>query len=137
MEPRTDRASQGLSRRDFPAGAAVAAVTAIANPVSAMAAADLPSDDYKVKNGRIKQSAMAALLAIPPDTLIDACHRMGVPAVESIGNDPKRLARVRELGMHIGFLGSHGFQKGPLDPANHAECEAKLRAGIELAERFQ
>ena len=38
--------------------------------------------------------------------------------------------------MHLGYMGSHGFQKGPLDPANHAECEAKLRAGIDLAERF-
>jgi hydroxypyruvate isomerase len=61
---------------------------------------------------------------------------MGMPAVESIGNDPKRLARVRSLGMHLGYIGSHGFAKGPLDPANYAECEAKLRAGIDLAAQF-
>lgn len=113
---------------------------AVAGAAGSAAAAppqvDVPPEDYKVANGRIKQSAMCSLLGIPPDTLIDVCHRMGMPAVESIGADPKRLAHVRELGMHLGYMGSHGFQKGPLDPANHAECEAKLRAGIDLAERF-
>ena len=131
--------SQAVTRRKLLAGAAGLAVSAnvAARAAEVPAGRDVPAEDYKVKNGRIKQSAMAALLGIPPDTLIDACHRMGVPAVESIGSDPKRLARVRELGMHLGFIGSHGFAKGPLDPANHAECEAKLRAGIDLAARFQ
>jgi hydroxypyruvate isomerase len=118
-------------------GASLAIAGATANGADAAPQRDVPPDDYKVQNGRIKQSAMASVLGIPADPLIDACHRMGMSAVESIGADPNRLARVRGLGMHIGYMGSHGFQKGPLDPANHAECEAKLRAGIDLAERFQ
>jgi hydroxypyruvate isomerase len=127
-----------LSRRGLiAAGASLAVAAAAGNAAGAPPQADVPPEDFKVKNGRIKQSAMGALLGIPPDTLIDACHRMGMSAVESIGNDPKRLARVRELGMHLGFIGSHGFNKGPLDPANQPECEAKLRAGIDLAARFQ
>src|SRR4051795_10830092 len=98
------------SRRDVIAASAMAAV-GLAGPlatISAAAAADLPPEDYKVVNNRIHQSAMGSVLTIPPDVLIDACHKMGMPAVESIGTDPKRLARVRSLGMHLGYIGSHG-----------------------------
>src|SRR4051794_11348224 len=93
------------------AGASLAAAGATVRAVAAPPQADVPPEDYKVANGRIMQSAMCSLLGIPPDTLIDVCHRMGMPAVESIGNDPKRLTRVRELAMHLGYMGSHGFQK--------------------------
>ncbi|MDB5319789.1 MAG: Sugar phosphate isomerase [Phycisphaerales bacterium] len=127
------------TRRDVIAASAMLAV-GVASPWAGAAAVaphlDLPPEDFKVSNNRIHQSAMGSVLTIPPDVLIDACHKMGMPAVESIGNDPKRLARVRGLGMHLGYIGSHGFAKGPLDPANHAECEAKLRAGIDLAAQF-
>jgi hydroxypyruvate isomerase len=127
-----------MSRRGLiAAGASLAVAGTTSSAAAAPPQVDVPREDYKVANGRIKQSAMCSLLGIPPDTLIDVCRRMGMSAVESIGNDPKRLGRVRELGMHLGYMGSHGFQKGPLDPANHADCEAKLRAGIDLAERFQ
>jgi hydroxypyruvate isomerase len=127
-----------VSRRGLiAAGASLAVAASGADTWAAPPQADVPAEDFKVKNGRIRQSAMGSLLGIPPDTLIDACHRMGMSAVESVGNDPRRFARVRQLGMHIGYMGSHGFQKGPLDPANQAECEAKLRAGIDLAEQFQ
>ena len=126
-----------VSRRGLIAAGASLAAAAAGVAAAAPPQVDVPAEDYKVANGRIKQSAMCSLLGIPPDTLIDVCHRMGMAAVESIGNDPKRLARVRELGMHLGYMGSHGFQKGPLDPANHAECEAKLRAAIDLGAQFQ
>lgn len=123
-----------VSRRTMLTSAALASVALCSE--GRAAAADLPPEDFKVSNNRIHQSAMGSVLTIPPDVLIDACHKMGMPAIESIGNDPKRLARVRGLGMHLGYIGSHGFAKGPLDPANHAECEAKLRAGIDLAAQF-
>jgi hydroxypyruvate isomerase len=121
-----------VSRRTVLTSAALASVALCAD----VNASETPPEDYKVVNNRIHQSAMGSVLTIPPDVLIDACHKMGMPAVESIGTDPKRLARVRSLGMHLGYIGSHGFAKGPLDPANHAECEAKLRAGIDLAAQF-
>src|SRR5580765_4711144 len=127
-----------LSRRQMLTATAAIASTAACSGISSAAppAGDLPPEDFKVKNNRIKQSAMGWMLSIPPDILIDACHKMGMAAVESVGDDPKRLAHVRELGMHIGYIGSHGFAKGPLDPANHAECEKKLRDGVDLAARF-
>ena len=115
------------------AGACTAAAFAADTAPHSSAA---PPEDYKVEKGRIKHSAMASVLGIAPDVLIDACHKMNMPAVESIGADPKRLARVRELGMHIGYMGGHGFVKGPLDPANWVECETKLKAGIDLAAKF-
>lgn len=123
-----------VSRRTVLTSAALASVALCADV--AARAAEAPPEDYKVVNNRIHQSAMASVLTIDPDVLIDACHKMGMPAVESIGADPKRLARVRSLGMHIGYISSHGFSKGPLDPANHPECEAKLRAAIDLAAQF-
>jgi len=127
-----------LTRRQMLTASAAIASTAACSGLSAAAPplADLPGEDFKVSNNRIKQSAMGWMLGIPSDILIDACHKMGMAAVESVGDDPKRLAHVRELGMNIGYIGSHGFQKGPLDPANWPECEKKLRDGIDLAVRF-
>ena len=127
-----------LSRRQMLTASAAIASAAACSSLSAAAPPlpNLPPEDYKVTNNHIKQSAMGWMLSIPPDILINACHKMGMAAVESVGDEPKRLAHVRELGMNIGYIGSHGFQKGPLDPANHAECEKKLRDGIDLAARF-
>lgn len=127
-----------LSRRQMlTSSAAIAAAAACsALPAAEPHPAALAPEDFKVTNNRIKQSAMGWMLGIPSDILIDACHKMGMAAVESVGDEPARLAQVRKLGMHIGYIGSHSYQKGPLDPANHAECEKKLRAGIGLAARF-
>ncbi|MFA5192758.1 MAG: TIM barrel protein, partial [Verrucomicrobiia bacterium] len=40
---------------------------------------------------------------------------------------------VRQLGLKISLVGSHGFSRGPLNPANHEFCLKKLRDGIDLA----
>ena len=133
--------NSAITRRGFVAAGAAAAVGAIGSARAAesglVTGMDIPQEDYRIKNGRIRHSAMCSVLTIDPDVLIDAAHRMGMPAVEAIGNDPKRLARARSMGLSLGYIGSHTFSKGPLDPANHAECEAKLRAGIDLAAQFQ
>ena len=39
---------------------------------------------------------------------------------------------IKELGLDISLVGSHGFKKGPVDPANHGECIEKLTEAIEL-----
>ena len=124
-----------LTRRELLGAGALVASTAMLS--SSAHAAEAPPADWKVQNGRIKQSAMCSMLGIAPDVCIDACHKMGMSAVEAIGNDPKRLARVRELGMHIGYMGGHGFQKGPFDPENWGDCEQRLRAGIDNAAKVQ
>ena len=39
---------------------------------------------------------------------------------------------IKELGLDISLVGSHGFKKGPVDPANHGECVQKLTEAIEM-----
>ncbi|MBN1441488.1 MAG: TIM barrel protein [Planctomycetes bacterium] len=71
---------------------------------------------------------------MPVEDLIEACHRMGMPAMEGI--DSKYYPMLKERGMVPGIVGSHGFGRGPLSRDNHAFCLEKLRAGIELAAEF-
>lgn len=93
---------------------------------------DVPREDYRIQNGRIRQSVMAwCFNPMPMEQLIAACHRMGMPAMEGI--DRKYYPRIRELGMSIALVGSHGFRRGPLNREHHAECIAKLNEGIDVA----
>ncbi|MEO1526956.1 MAG: TIM barrel protein [Planctomycetota bacterium] len=62
------------------------------------------------------------------------CKRIGLEAMEGIPSDV--YPQVTAMGLKISLTGSHGFQKGPLDPANHTEVEKKLRDGIDLAKKF-
>jgi hydroxypyruvate isomerase len=95
----------------------------------------VPPEDYRIQNGRIKQSVMGwCFEPMPMETLIEACHRMGMPAMEGI--DKKYYPRLRELGMTPAIVGSHGFKKGPFNRENHAFCIEKLREGIDLAAEF-
>lgn len=71
---------------------------------------------------------------VPMADLIAACHRMGMPAMEGIGRDV--YPQIRERGMKISLVGSHGFTKGPLDPENRAMCIEKLREGVDVAVQF-
>ena len=71
---------------------------------------------------------------MPTPELIDACHRMGMTAMEGIGRE--FYPKIRELGMNVSLVGSHGFTKGPLDPENRAFCIEKLREGIDVAVQF-
>jgi hydroxypyruvate isomerase len=59
---------------------------------------------------------------------------MGMPAMEGISS--QFYPKIRELGMNISLVGSHGFKKGPLSRDNHAMCIEKLRNGIDLAVEF-
>lgn len=71
---------------------------------------------------------------IPTAELMDACKAMGMTAMEGISSS--HYPRLRELGMKPSLVGSHGFRDGPTSPANHANCIAKLREGIDLAVQF-
>lgn len=127
-----------LSRRSFIGGAAAAcAGTALtAGPAQATEARDeIPPEDYRIAKGRIRQSVMGwCFNPLPTEDLIAACHRMGMPAMEGINS--RHYPRVRELGLEIALVGSHGFKKGPVSPDNHAFCVERLRAGIDLAVKF-
>ena len=71
---------------------------------------------------------------MPTEELIEACHRMGMPAMEGI--NAKYYPKLREMKMVPAIVGSHGFKKGPLNRDNHAMCIEKLREGIDMAAEF-
>ena len=122
--------SPGISRRRLIAtGAAIASAAAAG---CAAAAPDVPPEDYKVKNGRIRQSVMGwCFNPMPAPELARHCKAMGIVGIEGIGKE--HYPAVREIGLEVSLVGSHGFAKGPVNPANHAFCEKSLRDGIDLA----
>ena len=92
-----------LSRRGFVAGAAAALGDAAISvggesTASATQPADVPGEDYRIKNGRIKHSVMGwCYNPIPTEKLIEVCHRMGMPAMEGISR--QHYPKLKELGM--------------------------------------
>ena len=125
-----------VSRRGFLAGTPGAALgTAFAARAASGADAapkpDVPPEDYRVQNGRIKQSVYGwCFNPMPMEKLIEATHRMGVKAMD-IGS--AHYPRLRELGMKPAMTGGHGFTRGPFSRDNHAHCIQGLRKGIDLA----
>jgi hydroxypyruvate isomerase len=127
------------SRRAFLRHAALLTLgTAGAGGIRSLAKAqpsDVPPPDYRIQHGRIRHSVMGwCYNPMPTEDLIVACHRMGMSAVEGI--DARFYPRLRQLGMKPSLVGSHGFTNGPANPANHPECIARLREGIDLAVEF-
>ncbi len=129
-----------VSRRAFCAGAAAACATALvpvgpARPSEANAPPPAPPEDYRIQTGRIKHSVMGwCYNPVPVTEVIAACHRMGMTAMEGVGRNV--YPQIRERGMKISLVGSHGFTKGPLDPENRGMCIEKLREGIDVAVQF-
>ncbi|MBI4324725.1 MAG: TIM barrel protein [Chloroflexi bacterium] len=68
---------------------------------------------------------------MPVPELARHCKAIGLVAMEGI--DAKHYAMIRELGLAVSLVGSHGFGQGPFNPANHEFVESKLREGIGLA----
>ena len=67
---------------------------------------------------------------MPTLELASLCKEIGLVAMEGIS--PKYYPKIKELGLDISLVGSHGFKKGPVDPANHDECVQKIKQSIEL-----
>jgi hydroxypyruvate isomerase len=100
---------------------------------SQLIAAD--NDAFKIKNGRIRQSIMGwTYNPMPTPELAKLCREIGLVAMEGIGAE--HYPMVKELGMEISLVGSHGFARGPFNPANHDFVIQKLREGIDLAVKF-
>ncbi|MBL9139701.1 MAG: TIM barrel protein [Verrucomicrobiales bacterium] len=68
---------------------------------------------------------------MPVPELARLCRDIGLVAMEGI--DPKFYPEIQELGLEISLVGSHGFAKGPCNPAHHDHVVEKLREGIDLA----
>jgi hydroxypyruvate isomerase len=123
-----------VSRRTLLATGAILAVGANVSARGADAAArqDVPPEDYKVKNGRIRQSVMGwCFNPMKAPELARHCKKMGIVGIEGIGKE--HYPAVREIGLEVSLVSSHGFKQGPVNPANHEFCEKSLRDGIDLA----
>jgi hydroxypyruvate isomerase len=88
--------------------------------------------EFQIRNKRIRQSIMGwTYNFMPMPDLAKLCKEIGLVAMEGI--DPKHYPMIRDLGLAVSLVGSHGFTKGPFNTANHDMVEKKLRDGIDLA----
>ena len=125
-----------VNRRHFISSATAACAAVCLSSGGSLAQAsepttDIPPEDYRIQNGRIRQSVYGwCFRPMPTDTLIEACHRMGIPAMD-VGRN--HYPKLKSLGMKLTMSGGHGFGKGPFSRDNHAFCIEKLREGIDGA----
>ncbi len=118
-----------LTRREIFGTLAACATATLAMPA---AAASRVESDFKITKRRIRQSIMGwCFNPMPTEELAKHCRDVGLEAMEGIG--AQHYPMVRQLGLKISLVGSHGFSRGPLNPANHEFCLKKLRDGIDLA----
>ncbi len=100
---------------------------------------DATNPDFKVTNGRIRQSIMgwcfndqfssdkmANTLA-----LANYCKEIGIVAMEGIPREA--YSAVRNLGIDISLISSHGFAQGPCNSKYREQTVEKLYEGIEVA----
>ncbi|MCC9643432.1 TIM barrel protein [Rhodopirellula sp. JC740] len=86
----------------------------------------------KNSDSKLKQSIMGwCFKPMPVETLAKEAKQIGYVALEGIGAE--HYPMIQKMGLEISLVGSHGFQKGPVDPANHDSVEKSLRDGIDLA----
>lgn len=98
---------------------------------SALLAQKQTDPKFRIRNGRIKQSIMGwTFNPMPTPELARLSKEIGLVAMEGVSRQHYPL--LRKLGLDVSLVGSHGFKKGPADPANHTECAAKLTEAIEL-----
>jgi hydroxypyruvate isomerase len=119
-----------MNRRHFLTTAfAATAASRMSAQTIAKAAAD-PA--YVIKNKGIKHTLMGWCWK-PMDTLELAKHAKDIGLVGIEGIDSKLYPEVKKLGLDISLVGSHGFAKGPCNPAFHDEVVTKLTDSINLA----
>lgn len=122
-----------LSRRRLLATSPLLAGGAFLNTANAQTPRSAADPAFKVKNGRIRQSVMGWCFNghFTPIELAKHCKEIGIVAIEGVS--PEHFPEIRKLGLGISLVGSHGFEKGPCNPAFRGEVIAKLNAGIDLA----
>lgn len=125
-----------MNRRNFFRSSALTGL-GIAAGSGGFASAQLPmsaaESDFKITNGRIRQSIMGWTFNERMEMLELAklCKEIGLVAMEGI---PREIyPQVKEMGLEISLVGSHGFAQGPCNPDNIEMCIDKLRDGIEVA----
>ena len=124
-----------ISRRNIIKAAAGTALATTAASAQAQLIRDAATKEFKIKNKRIRQSIMGwTFNPMPTDELIATCVDIGLTGIEGISR--QFYPPARKAGLEISLVGSHGFGKGPNDPANHSMCIEKLTDGIDVAKQF-
>ncbi|HEY4262912.1 MAG TPA: TIM barrel protein [Schlesneria sp.] len=126
-------ANPPVSRRQILQGAAAAAVGMSLN---SSVHAQLPRQDadpkFQIKNGRIRQSVMGwCFNPMKNEVLAKHCKEIGLVAIEGIGREA--YPAVKELGLEISLVSSHGFGEGPCNPKYKDHCVQKLTEAIDVA----
>jgi hydroxypyruvate isomerase len=119
-----------INRRAF-----ISTTAGVAAGTAALTSLAADQDSFRITKGRIRQSIMGwTYNPMPTPELAQLCKEIGLVAMEGIGAE--HYPMVRELGLQISLVGSHGFARGPFNPANHDFVITKLREGIDLAVKF-
>jgi hydroxypyruvate isomerase len=88
--------------------------------------------EFKVKNRRIRQSVMGwCFNPMPALELAKHCRDIGIEGIEGISSE--HYQAVREMGLKVSLVSSHGFKVGPFNRANHPAVIKKLKESIDLA----
>lgn len=87
---------------------------------------------YRVRNQGVKHTLMGWCWK-PMETLTLAKHAkdIGLKGIEGI--ERKHYKDVKEMGLDISLVGSHGFAKGPCNPEYRDEVVSKLAEAIDVA----
>lgn len=138
--------SDQLTRRDAMLGAAVAITSTLGayhfHETNQVEAQESPRQNssrvdpaFKVVNARIQQSVMGwCFNPMKAIELARHCKEIGLVAIEGVGTE--HYPAIKELGLKISLVSSHGFAKGPLSRENHAFCLDKLRNSIDIAAEY-
>lgn len=127
--------SEKFSRRGVlraASGLAIAGVSLHLGGVSADEQDGAPAADYRIANGRIRQSVMGWCFKPMPNLELAAhCKRIGMTAIEGVS--PEFYPKLREMGLDISIVSSHGFKEGMCNTSQHEKCLKVLRERIDLA----
>lgn len=120
------------SRRQMLQGAVGMALGFQATAASAQLRRSAADPAFRVKKGGIRQSVMGwCFNPMKPDVLARHCKEIGLVAIEGISRD--YYTAVKQLGLEISLVSSHGFAQGPCNPKFKDEVIAKLTDAIDVA----
>ena len=117
------------------AGAATLAAASAPLETAAQVPRSVADPDFRIRNKHIQQSIMGWTFdPMPTPELARLCRDIGLVAMEGVGR--QHYPMIRELGLQISLVSSHGFAEGPFNRANHPKVIQSLREGIDVAVQF-
>ncbi len=123
---------RAIPRRRVLAASAVAAAALGGRSGAADTSRAAADPGYRIRRDGIRHSVMGWCFN-PMDTLELARHAKAIGLVGIEGIDRRHYAAVRELGLSISLVSSHGFAEGPCDPRFAGPAVAKLAEAIDVA----